>query len=749
MPGWLRAHASLLAIALSISGCGGGSSGGNGAPPASSGTPSGNTIAPPPRLPTAAELEKERNRSWAYRAVGGAAALRSGANGKGTKVAIIDSGVVRNDAPTNGDDKVDFNNRLDPASITVRSGSLSPSDGGHDILEHGNFVASIISSAEDGRALVGIAPKTTLLSIDADETCGDLCFAADDVALALRHARSNNADVINMSLGGPTGSNEAVQQLAEATDQGIVIVAAAGNSAGSLTFPAGFAGNQRLGGKLLAVGSVTEDLKLSSFSSMPSTMSEAAWYLVAPGEDVPVSDAFGQLKLASGTSFSAPFVSGAIAAIKSKFPFMRSEDIVELILTTAKDLGAPGIDLIYGRGLLDLAAASRSQGGLALLAQSGGSTGLPTTSLELGEAFGDALANAQIIKNAQAVDTYGRAFGAGLSKQIRRSELASVWQSKVLNHSTSRPSGSARLLSGDLHWQADEAKAHTRFQAFREHDVQGEAKGSFYWKGEIEGLGEARAGFNASPQNLFQEPSRSPLSTASMANPALGLTGSGDHAGLRIDHLDVGIHRGDGAFGNGTALASFVKLSLNDRVDIRHSIVLEDGVAFGSSGKGAFQGFGNKAQSQFFGIGLAHEIGDWRFGIDASLGQTHIESRSAHFGDWSTIWSTAFVMHGQTGNLWQENDQLGIAIGQPLRVEEGDVRAILPTAQRADGQLQFIDQRLKTTPSGRELRFEMGYEAPLTDWLKLNPWLMLRHEPGHDEDADDEAIFGINLKASW
>lgn len=72
-----------------------------------------------------------------------------------------------------------------------------------------------------------------------------------------------------------------------------------------------------------------------------------------------VSDGKGGVTRQSGTSFAAPLVSGAAALIHSYWPWMRNhgEETVDIILGSAQDIGAPGVDAVYGVGLLDVEAA--------------------------------------------------------------------------------------------------------------------------------------------------------------------------------------------------------------------------------------------------------------------------------------------------------------------------------------------------------------------------------------------------------
>ena len=119
------------------------------------------------------------------------------------------------------------------------------------------------------------------------------------------------------------------------------------------------------------VGSVDPLGAISSFSNQPGTaclldngVCSSGHHLydrfmVAPGELILVSDGQGGLERRSGTSFAAPLVSGAITLLHDRWPWLRNypQETAQIILSSAKDLGAPGPDPVYGYGLLDANAA--------------------------------------------------------------------------------------------------------------------------------------------------------------------------------------------------------------------------------------------------------------------------------------------------------------------------------------------------------------------------------------------------------
>ena len=152
-----------------------------------------------------------------------------------------------------------------------------------------------------------------------------------------------------------------------------------------------------------------------------------AWCLAAPGTTIH-SAADGNTyrgrnlldgRRNIGTSFAAPHVSGAIAVLKSAFPMMTAPQIVELLLMTATDVGAVGVDPVFGHGLLNLDEATRPQGAARLASsmtrrgKKGGVMLVSDSRIESSSAFGGAFdaTAAQL----GAIDSFDRVFPLSLS----------------------------------------------------------------------------------------------------------------------------------------------------------------------------------------------------------------------------------------------------------------------------------------------------------------------------------------------
>ncbi len=119
-------------------------------------------------------------------------------------------------------------------------------------------------------------------------------------------------------------------------------------------------------GLFIIAGSIDANKSISSFSSRAGTGVSANHYLAALGRGNATVNHLGAHVTPNGTSFSAPTIAGAAALLAGAFPNLTGAQIVQLLLTTADDAGAPGTDAIYGRGILNIAKAFQPQGATAL-----------------------------------------------------------------------------------------------------------------------------------------------------------------------------------------------------------------------------------------------------------------------------------------------------------------------------------------------------------------------------------------------
>ena len=255
--------------------------------------------------------------------------------GPGVPVTMIDSGVDLSHE--------DFAGRPDTISLNTQTFSAN-----QDEL-HGTATASVVGAPVNGKGIVGIYPQAKLQLWDASPT-GQLTVGDEiaGLAAAQRHGRG----VINLSLGGFDRLPVEEHAILNAFDAGMLIVASAGNDreeGSSPSYPASFA-------HVLTVGATDEADRVTVFSS-----SSPAMDLAAPGQDITAAiptlfEPSGYAPL-DGTSFSAPLVSGAAAAVWTLRPTLSNTQLFEVMRRSARDLGKPGWDADTGYGILNVPAA--------------------------------------------------------------------------------------------------------------------------------------------------------------------------------------------------------------------------------------------------------------------------------------------------------------------------------------------------------------------------------------------------------
>lgn len=256
----------------------------------------------------------------------GAAALDRSQWGRGTLVAVLDTGV----AP----DATFGLGRLRSLDIGLGAAPGAGVDDGH-----GTAVAALVGGS--ARDAGGVAPAANLLSIRVTDASGtsDIFTLAHAIVAAV----DAGARVVNISLGGYSTSAALDGAIGYATQRGALIVAAAGNDqAAQLAWPAADA-------RVLSVGAIDAAEQQVRFSN-----SGAQLQLTAPGYGVQTAWLDGQRASVNGTSVSAPLVTGAVAAMMSQNPSLTPQQAAQLLLLSANDGGAPGADPVYGHGMLNL-----------------------------------------------------------------------------------------------------------------------------------------------------------------------------------------------------------------------------------------------------------------------------------------------------------------------------------------------------------------------------------------------------------
>ena len=250
------------------------------------------------------------------------------AHGANVTIAVIDSGIdIRHPELAN--------------AIAGSFDALGSKEGPH---VHGTGIAgAIVSHAR----LMGSAPAARILAIRAFGVAPGGAESTSFVILkGLDYAAANGAQIVNMSFAGP--KDALIERgIAASAAKGIVMVAAAGN-AGPKSPPLYPAANANV----IAVSATDAQDKLFAASNRGGHIAVAA-----PGVDIFLPAPNEKYQMTSGTSFSAAYVSGLAALMLERNPALNPGQVRAILMKTARDLGSPGRDDLFGAGEADAFAA--------------------------------------------------------------------------------------------------------------------------------------------------------------------------------------------------------------------------------------------------------------------------------------------------------------------------------------------------------------------------------------------------------
>ena len=251
-------------------------------------------------------------------------------------VAVVDSGVSRGHPDLIG-------------KLLQGHDFLNGDNEPEDDIGHGTAVAGIVAAAsDDGVGIAGVAPRARILPVKVGSVEG---APISTLAQGIIWAVNQGADVINLSLVADQTSMALQDALLYAYNNGVPVVAAAGNDPNAVTYPGAYP-------EAISVGASTFWGSVASFSTLQNRVD-----LIAPGASVlapwwsPAGDSW---QTVTGTSFAAPMVSGTLALLLSIDPDLSVEELRALVTSTALpingDTPVPGA----GAGMLDVSASLRA-----------------------------------------------------------------------------------------------------------------------------------------------------------------------------------------------------------------------------------------------------------------------------------------------------------------------------------------------------------------------------------------------------
>ncbi|WP_440490908.1 autotransporter outer membrane beta-barrel domain-containing protein [Serratia nevei] len=367
----------------------------------------------------------EFNAEWGLGAIHADQAYAAGYTGKGIKLGIFDQPVYAKHPEFSGPDKVinlvtEGTREYTDPYIPVKKGDgfrydgTPSTDSSGKLGSHGTHVGGIAAGSRDGGAMHGVAFNAQIISAEnGDPGPEDGIVLGNDGAVyqagwnklvasgariinnswgigitekfdkggydpAYPHFTVNDAqkqfDQIKQILGTKPGG--AYQGAIDAARSGVVTIFAAGNDY-NLNNPDAMAGLAYfvpdIAPNWLSVASLQDptnsgDYSISTFSSRCGYT--ASFCVSAPGTRVyssviagtGVDDLTTGYVNKSGTSMAAPHVAGSVAVLMERFPYLNGAQVADVLKTTATDMGAPGIDALYGWGMINLGKAINGPG---------------------------------------------------------------------------------------------------------------------------------------------------------------------------------------------------------------------------------------------------------------------------------------------------------------------------------------------------------------------------------------------------
>ncbi len=632
------------------------------------------------------------------------AAYDKGLTGKSVTIAVIDSGIDLSNP--------EFAGRISPNSKSfdatyARCGTCAPetiSFGLQDVQGHGTGVTSAAAAAANGSGIQGVAPGATILAlkvaspnldnITPTSTLTEGGVNSSAIPKAIDYAIDKGAFVINLSINGnfaPGAAIEARAAMDRVRTSNMLVVESVRNFAGDShagQISESLVGTDMANKNWFLFGiRVDSNLEAPPENGTPGALADRTLAVIADGVDI--TKIGGGTELVSGNSIAAPAIAGAAALLKEYWPQLGGKEISRILLDTAKDLGAPGVDQVYGVGLLDLENALKPQNA-AVAYSSYNVAASAARSLIFSGAFGSADGAAKwagFAGRTVAIDRYGRDFAAnihvgGSARAAQPFSLygtltapAPVWTPTPLNQA-------GAFVSNDRHVSAHPAV------------VTGPRAFAFRVSSDTVVSGQTGGGIEVTN-----------LASGSLLRP-LGIATQGSSFTVQSNRWRL--ETASGVSDRRGAASRTQRMMVTTPVGVALGVTMarETGSALGLTGLDEYAIRG--ADSTFVSLGWRGDFAGFRLMGEAIAGRTVVDAQIARLA-FEPIVSTGFRMQADQPLL---GGLASLGLTSPLRVDRAMVRFTGPSGFDV-AALATVDEtrRFDLAPDAREFDVELGWST--------------------------------------
>ncbi|WP_294203142.1 S8 family serine peptidase [uncultured Sphingomonas sp.] len=588
-------------------------------------------------------------------------ALDSGHTGQGVTVAVVDDGVMNVNGELDG--RIDQTLSKDFGYVVATDGTRTKrNELGSTASDHGTAVANIIAARINGGGAVGYAPSATIVALrvaDWDEkTQGEILWHTDE---AIRYAADKGIKIVSSSLVGGSASWTAATERLAAT--GGLLVNSTGNyGAADPHNSQWITADNRKG--VLFVGALSPALnayEIEAYSNRAGSMKDRT--VVAVGSNV-TTLVDGTVGVFSGTSSAAPVVAALAADILSKWPQLSGQQAGDVILKTAKDIGAPGPDEVFGMGLVDFKAALSPVN--PTLSNGSTQTSVAKSVMVLPTVVGTA-AIQTALSHVTVLDAYGRDFAGSVAALVVQPQ---VMADRRIERRVQQMGRQASLSLGGF--SGTMGFTSTRFGPGQDQ-VRAEATAGTV--GYTDGTTGAHAAWNGADMLQADVMGLAPFADGVLAYVPQAATSFGVDRAVGGGRLGLTMAAGRAS---GSAAQAMTLGWSRGGLDLRASFIDEDGTLMGMpTGSGALR-LGRGARTVM--VEVHHRIGvtdGWALEGYGSLGVTRLKIDTASLVTGATPILGSRIGVQATGAV--PGGLLTLGIAQPLAIEAGAAELTLGT----------------------------------------------------------------------